>query len=72
MKTTEQEARARAGRAANDLAKAEGAPLPYPNVWDLLDPTKLPADAPEDAMQASYARFHDFCRLPPRKRLSLS
>ena len=72
MKTTEQEARARAGRAANDLAKAEGAPLPYPNVWDLLDPTKLPADAPEDAMHASYARFRDFCRLPPRKRVSLS
>lgn len=71
MKTQEQQRRAIAERDANQRAADAGAPLPYPNIWDRLDPTKIPADAPADALQASHAAFRAFCRPQPRRTLSL-
>ena len=59
------EERALAQRAANDAAAREGKPLPYPNPWDILDPTKLPRDAPREACRQRYLEFRKLC--PPFK-----
>lgn len=63
------EARAEQERAANLAAELAGEPLPYPNLWDQLDPTKL---APgEDTPEARAQRRQEFrrrCRTRPRKR----
>ena len=45
LKTEDRVARAIAQRDANERAREAGQPLPYPNPWDALDPTKLPRDA---------------------------
>jgi hypothetical protein len=67
IKTRAQEARAIAQREANERAKARGLPLPYPNPWDVWDPTKLdPAEATPEKLAE---RYREFCKLcPPRKR----
>jgi hypothetical protein len=62
---TEKEQRAMAQRAANEAAKARGEPLPYPNVWDFLDPTKVPADATPEEIARSYEAFAKICRRRP-------
>lgn len=59
------EDRALAQRAANAAAAREGEPLPYPNPWDSLDPTKLPRDAPREARRQRYLEFRKLC--PPFK-----
>ncbi len=59
------EERALAQRAANEAAAREGRPLPYPNPWDTLDPTKLPRDAPREAYLQRYLEFRKLC--PPFK-----
>ncbi len=67
IKSADQEARSIAQREANQRAKAQGLPLPYPNMWDTLDPTKLD---PKEATPAKItARYREFCKLcPPRRR----
>ncbi len=57
------EERALAQRAANAAAARDGRPLPYPNPWDALDPTKLPRDASPAAHQQRYREFRKRC--PP-------
>lgn len=68
LKTPEQERRAESERAANDRAAAQGLPLPYPNLWDGIDPTKVAPGATEDELQASYAAFRTLCRPRARKQ----
>ncbi len=53
-------------RRANEEAQAAGDPLPYPNIWDLLDPTKVPADADSEALAESYRAFRKICRPKPK------
>ncbi len=59
------EERALAQRAANAAAVREGKPLPYPNPWDSLDPTKLPRDASREARRQRHLEFSRLC--PPFK-----
>jgi hypothetical protein len=66
IKTPEQEARALAEREANRLAKEQGLPLPFPNPWDVWDPTKVDPDrATPEAITESYRAFLKLC---PRRR----
>lgn len=58
-----------AQRSANARARAEGRALPYPNPWDILDPTKAPADATDEQIRESYLRFREQCPRPARRRL---
>jgi hypothetical protein len=68
IKTPEQEARALAQREANRRAAEMGLPLPYPSVWDALDPTKIdPKEATPEAFERSCREFRKLCR--PRKRI---
>jgi hypothetical protein len=60
-KTRQQVDRALAERRANTQAAKAGNPLPYPNIWDELDPTKVPRDASEEEVQRSYAEFRRLC-----------
>jgi hypothetical protein len=55
-------------REANAQAAAEGRPLPFANVWDHVDPTKVRRDATVAEVHASYLRFAELCRPRPRKR----
>lgn len=68
FKTTEQERLALEQRAANQRAALAGEPLPYPNIWEQLDPTKVARDASPDELQASYVAFSKLCRPKPRRR----
>ncbi len=68
FKTREQELRAARERAANEAAKEAGSPLPFPNLWDELDPTKLPRDASDEAIQERYREFCKLCPPTPRKK----
>jgi hypothetical protein len=61
----EREQRAIERRQANAEAARTGRPLPHPNPWDALDPTKL--DAAVDA-DAAAARYRAFCKLCPPRR----
>jgi hypothetical protein len=65
-KAPEQLARALAERAANDRAAARGEPLPYPNLWDTLDSTKVAPWALGEELARSYLAFRETC--PPRLR----
>lgn len=66
IKSPEQLARALEERAANERAQREGRPLPYPNPWDELDPTKL---LPEEATPERIAeRYREFCKLCSRPK----
>ena len=68
IKSSKQIARALAQREANARAKREGRPLPFPNPWDDLDPTKiLPEDATPERLAARYREFNQLCRRPKRK-----
>jgi len=67
-KTEEQERLALDQRAANERAARAGEPLPFPNMWDRLDPTKVARDASPDELQASYVAFGKLCRPRPRRR----
>jgi hypothetical protein len=53
-----------AERAANDAARQRGEPLPFPNPWDVLDPTKVPSDATPEEIARSYEAFALICRAP--------
>ena len=61
-------ARSLAQRAANELALRAGEPLPFPNPWDALDPTKLPPDADAEQLQERVMRLAAICRRPRCKR----
>jgi hypothetical protein len=56
------EERALAQRAANQKAAREGKPLPYPNPFDRLDPTKLPPDASPSQIMERHRKFREICR----------
>lgn len=56
------EERAMAQREANAAAVGEGRPLPYPNPWDAVDPTKVPRDASFEAQVQSVHEFRKICR----------
>ena len=64
-------ARAEAQREANRKAAENGLPLPHPNIWDQLDPTKVDRDASPEAVHRSYIEFAKVCRPRPRKRHTL-
>ena len=68
IKTRKQELRAARERAANAAAKEAGRPLPFPNLWDELDPTKLPRDASDKAIEERYREFCKLCPPTPRKK----
>lgn len=65
LKTRKQIARALAERRANRFARDHGLPLPFPNIWDFLDPTKVSRDATPEEIEESY---REFCKLCPPKR----
>jgi hypothetical protein len=68
LKTDAQVRRALSQRARNQRAAGDGRTLPFPNVWDAADPTKVVAPASDEMMQASYAAFRTLCRPRPRKQ----
>lgn len=57
-------------RAANARAKERGEPMPHPNPWDAVDPTKLPADPPptDEQMLERVKAFRASCRPPQPKK----
>lgn len=59
-KTPEQEAKAMAQRRANEEAKRRGEPLPHPDPWDAVDPTKVPEGA---TLEQIHQRYIEFCFL---------
>lgn len=71
FKTEAQLNRQKDQRLANELAQTQNQPLPFPSIWDDLDPTKLDKGAtPEEITQ----RYQDFCALcppPPRKEYTI-
>jgi hypothetical protein len=67
MKDPRQEERALRERQANAQAAAEGRPLPFPSIWDTLDPTKVASNATPAEVHTSYLRFAALCRPRPRK-----
>jgi len=64
----EHERRSMDQRNANEAAFRASETLPYPNPWDVWDPTKLPRDASPEAYQESYKAFRKRCQPKPRKR----
>ena len=70
-KTRAQTRRQMAERRANARAAKAGKPLPFPNIWDTWDPTKVPADATPEEIHRSYLEFTKICRPRPRKRYIL-
>ncbi|MCE7874325.1 hypothetical protein DYH09_28685 [bacterium CPR1] len=54
-----------AQREANAEAKRQGLPLPYPNLWDFWDPTKLPEGASPEEIHQRYLEFCKLCPPPP-------
>lgn len=67
IKSPEQEARSIAQREANRQAVEQGLELPYPSMWDALDPTKV--DPKEATPEKIAQRYREFCKLcPPRRR----
>ena len=68
MKSARQTTRALAERRANERAAREGCDLPHPNVWDALDPTKLPRDASPEEVHRRYLEFQKLCHPPERKK----
>lgn len=67
----EKERVAMAQREANARAAERGEPLPFPNPWDLWDPTKVPPDATPEQITASYRAFRALCRPAPVKRYTI-
>jgi hypothetical protein len=68
FKTADQERLALEQRAANQSAALAGEPLPFPNMWEQLDPTKVARDAGPDELQSSYVAFSKLCPPKPRRR----
>ncbi len=68
IKDEEQAARALAQRAAKEEARKKGLPLPYPNIWDELDPTKVDRNASIEEIHLRYVEFTKLCQSRPRKR----
>ena len=68
FKTPAQQERALAERRANEEASQQGIPLPFPNPWDSVDATKVPRDATDAQIQASYEAFCSQCRPRARKQ----
>lgn len=68
FKIAAQQERALAERRANDEARQQGIALPFPNPWDFADTTKVPRDATEAEIQASYEAFRAQCRPRSRKQ----
>jgi len=68
LKTDRQVRRALSQRARNARAAGEQRPLPFPNIWDAIDSSKVHSPASDDEMQASYASFRTLCRPRPRKQ----
>lgn len=64
-KTAEQQREQHRQLEANRLAKQSGDPLPYPNLWDFLDPTKVDEGASPEEITASYREFRKIC--PPNR-----
>ena len=56
---------------ANRLAQKAGEPLPYPNAWDKLDPTKLPESASPDEISLRYRAFCELCPPPQRTEYTI-
>jgi len=56
-----------AQREANARAAAAGEPLPYPNVWDALDPTKVDRDATPEQITQRVREFNRRCRKPVKR-----
>lgn len=70
-KSPEQLHRCALQRADNEAARRRGEPLPFPNRWDVLDPTKVDAaseDVTEERLLASTREFMRRCRPRPRRR----
>ena len=67
-KTKEQEHRAELERESNARAQLTGQPLPFPNPWDHVDPTKVRSPATDAELQDSYAEFRKICRPRARKQ----
>jgi hypothetical protein len=65
------ERKALAQREANAAAAAACEPLPFPSVWDTLDPTKVAPEAAPAEVLASQQEFRRRCRPRPRKRHTL-
>jgi hypothetical protein len=68
LKDAAREERAVREREANAAAAAAGRPIPFPNIWDRLDPTKVPRNATAAEIHASYLRFVQLCRPRARKQ----
>lgn len=60
-----------AQRQANERAAVRGEPLPFPNPWDVLDPTKVGPDAKPEQITASFREFSKRCRTQVRRRIVL-
>lgn len=71
VKSERQTERALAERAANAQAATEGRPLPYPNPWDALDPTKVAPGASDEEILRSYKAFREICRPRPCPRYEI-
>lgn len=67
----EKEQRAVAQRKANEDALQAGEPLPYPNPWDTIDPTKVAPDATAEEIHQRYLEFRKICRPPKPKRYTI-
>ena len=67
-KTKEQERRAELERESNVRAQLAGQLLPFPNLWDHVDPTKVCPPATDTELQDSYAEFRKICRPRARKQ----
>jgi len=65
------EERALAQRAANQEALEQGRPFPFPNPFDLLDPTKVPRDATPEQIMESHRQFRKICRPRPPKKYTI-
>jgi hypothetical protein len=73
VKPPDLEARAIAEREANERAAAAGEPLPFPNMWDFLDPTKLsPGEHTVEEVHQRYLEFRKICAPRPRKKYIVS
>jgi hypothetical protein len=67
----ERERRQLAQREANARAAERGEALPFPNVWDALDATKVPPSASVEQRLASVREFHRLCHPRPKRRHSI-
>jgi hypothetical protein len=68
---TDREGRQLAQRDANARAVERGQPLPFPNVWDVLDPTKVSSSASVEERLASVREFRRVCPTRPKRRHSI-